>query len=74
MNAKVYRKHMESDVRSYQIKIYRGMSPAKKLQTALDLYWSAWSLKACAIRAQNPTWTEAEIESAVRQTFMNASS
>jgi hypothetical protein len=48
----------------------RGMTPAQKLSAALRLYWSARALKAAAIRAEHPTWSDAEVDAAVRAAFL----
>lgn len=44
-----------------QIKIFKEMSPAKKLDLAADLYYSARDLKTAAIRQQHPEWTEKKL-------------
>lgn len=53
-----------------QSDIISRMTPAQKLDAAQRLYWSARALKAAAFRAQNPDWSEAEVESAVRLAFL----
>lgn len=55
-------------------RILRAMSPAQKLKAAEQLYWSARQLKAAALRAQHPGWSEEEIERAVREAFLYARS
>lgn len=65
---------MNSDARSHQLEIYSDMSPARKLRAALDLYWSARSLKETALRTQHPEWSEEQVRQAVREVFLNASS
>ena len=50
------------------------MSPTQKLRAAERLYWSARQLKAAALRAQHPDWTEEAIQQAVRQIFLYARS
>jgi len=55
-------------------KILRAMSPAQKLRAAERLYYSARQLKAAALRAQYPDWTEEAILQAVRQIFLYARS
>lgn len=54
--------------------ILKAMSPAQKLRAAERLYWSARQLKAAALRAQHPDWTEEAIQRAVRQIFLYARS
>lgn len=54
--------------------VLQAMSPAQKLRAAERLYWSARQLKAAAVRAQHPDWTEEAIQQAVRQIFLYARS
>ena len=55
-------------------RILRAMTPAQKLAAAAHLYHSARRLKAAALRAQHPGWSEAQIQDAVRQIFLRARS
>jgi hypothetical protein len=55
-------------------KILQAMSPAQKLRAAERLYYSARQLKAAALRAEHPDWTEEAIREAVRQIFLYARS
>ena len=57
---------------SYQIRIYRSMSPGQKLHIALRLYYSARELKQAALRRDHPDWTEKEIQEKVREIFLYA--
>ena len=50
------------------------MSPTQKLRAAERLYYSARQLKAAALRAQHPDWTDEAIHEAVRQIFLYARS
>jgi len=50
------------------------MSPAQKLRAAERLYYSAWQLKAAALRAEHPDWTDEAIRQAVREIFLYARS
>ena len=59
----------ENDI---QISILRAMSPEKKLNLAMRLYHSARELKAAWIRQQHREWSEEEVQSAVREAFINA--
>lgn len=54
--------------------ILQAMSPAQKLRAAEQLYWSARQLKAAALRAQHPDWTEDAIRKAIRAIFLYARS
>jgi hypothetical protein len=56
------------------LRILRAMTPAQKLRAAERLYWSARQLKAAALRAEHPDWSEEEIERAVRDAFLYARS
>jgi hypothetical protein len=57
-----------------QIRIWKGMIPAEKLQLASNLYWTAWDAKAAWIRQMNPSFTEEQIEEKVRDIFFYAAS
>jgi len=41
--------------------VLRAISPAQKLRAAERLYHSARQLKAAALRAQHPDWTDEAI-------------
>ena len=53
-----------------ELRIVRAMTPAEKLAAAEQLYWSARALKAAALRAQHPDWSEEEICRKVREIFL----
>jgi hypothetical protein len=55
-------------------KIVQAMSPTQKLRAAERLYFSARELKAAALRAEHPDWTDEAIRQAVRQIFLYARS
>lgn len=55
-----------------QIRIFQALTPAQKLHAAWRLFESAQQLKAAALRAAHPDWTEAEIRAAVREAFLYA--
>lgn len=59
---------MEDEAR----RIIRAMSPAQKLRAAERLYHSARQLKAAALRAQHPDWSDDAIRCAVREVFLRA--
>jgi len=48
------------------------MTPQQKLNVALDLYHSAWNLKAAGLRRQYPAWSEKKIQQKVREIFLYA--
>jgi hypothetical protein len=54
--------------------VVQAMSPAQKLRAAERLYYSARQLKAAALRAEHPDWTDEAIREAVRQIFLYARS
>jgi hypothetical protein len=55
-------------------RVLQAMSPAQKLRAAERLYLSARQLKAAALRAEHPDWTDEAIHEAVRQIFLYARS
>ena len=55
-------------------KVLQAMSPAQKLRAAERLYHSARQLKAAALRAEHPDWTDEAIRQAVRDIFLYARS
>jgi hypothetical protein len=55
-------------------KILQAMTPTQKLRAAERLYWSARQLKAAALRAQHPDWSDEAIRKAVRSIFLYARS
>jgi hypothetical protein len=52
--------------------VVQAMSPTQKLRAAERLYYSARQLKAAALRAQHPDWSEEAIRRAVREIFLYA--
>ncbi len=55
-----------------QKKIFQTMTPEKKLQVALDLYYSAKELKAAGLKQQHPEWSAEKIRQKVREIFLYA--
>lgn len=53
-----------------ELRILRAMTPAQKLAVAERMYWSARALKAAALRAQYPDWSEEDIRRRVREIFL----
>jgi len=51
---------------------FKKMSPEKKLQISLQLYYSAWELKKAAIKSKHPDWKENRIEDEVKKIFLYA--
>lgn len=56
------------------LRIIQAMSPAQKLRAAEQLYHSARQLKAAALRAQHPDWSDETVRRAVREIFLRARS
>jgi hypothetical protein len=57
-----------------QNQILAKMSPGKKLEVAMQLYYSARELKAAGLRADHPDWDEKQVQQAVREAFLYARS
>jgi hypothetical protein len=55
-----------------QKKSFQAMTPEKKLQLALDLYYSAKKLKAAGLQNQHPDWPVDAIRQKIRDIFMYA--
>lgn len=55
-----------------QIEIYRRMTPAQRLEIGMGLITTAREIKRGALRAQHPDWNESQIEGAVRDAFLYA--
>ncbi len=55
-----------------QKKIFQSMTPGKKLELSMSLYFSARKLKAAALRNQNPDWSEEKIDNKVKEIFLYA--
>jgi len=55
-----------------QVEAYRKMSPAEKLRVAFALRRAALELKAAALRAEHPDWSEERINKRVLEVFQRA--
>lgn len=55
-----------------QIAAYRRMTAEEKLAQSMALYWAARELKADALRRRHPEWPEADVQAAVRELFLLA--
>ena len=55
-----------------QKKSYQTMTPEKKLQVAMDLYYSAREIKAAGLKRQHPEWSSEKIDQKVREIFLYA--
>ena len=56
------------------LRTLQAMARAQKLRAAQRLFHSAWQLKAAALRAEHPDWTDEAIQRAVRMIFLYARS
>ncbi len=57
-----------------QNQILAKMLPGKKLEVAMQLYYSARELKAVGVRADHPDWDEKQVQQVVREAFLYARS
>lgn len=64
----------ESKAKERQIGIYRRMTPAQRIETAIQLSVTARKLKAAALRSLHPDWDEKQVLGVVRETFLYARS
>lgn len=64
----------ETKARERQIGIYRRMTPAQRIETAVRLSAAARELKAAALRSLHPDWDEKRVLGVVRETFLYARS
>jgi len=55
-----------------QNQILAKMSPEKKLEVAMQLYYSARELKAAGVKADHPDWDEKQVQQAMREAFLYA--
>jgi hypothetical protein len=53
-----------------QIKKYREMTPAEKLDALAELYASACAIYAAGVRKRHPEYTEEEVQREVRATIL----
>lgn len=54
-----------------EIRILRAMTPEQKLRAAEEMYRAALEIKAAALRAHHPDWSEEKIQREVREIFLN---
>ena len=54
--------------------VLRRMTPEQRLKAFVELYRSARRLKAAALRTFHPAWTEQEVQTALRESFLHARS
>lgn len=51
---------------------FKDFSPQKKLDLAMQLYYSAKELKRSAIKHFNPNWDSEKIEQELKRIFLHA--
>lgn len=56
---------VEGELHPEQIKALRRMTPAERLRVGLNFMEEMRQLKAAALRAQHPTWSEASVARAL---------
>ncbi len=64
---------MQPSPEQIRTQIYVAMTPAEKWTEFCRLRELAWALKKAGLKAQNPDWTDQELEEAVRKIFLYAS-
>ncbi len=64
----------DDDPSPEQIKIYRRMTPGRRLEVAEQMYWSARRMKHAWLRTLHPDWVHTEIEAEVTRIFSHARS
>lgn len=57
-----------------QLEVFRRMTPGQRWRAAHRLYWTLRRHKAAFLRRQHPEWSEAQVEAAVRRSFLHARS
>ena len=55
-----------------QMEILRSLTQASRVRLAARLWAEARTIKAAALRAFHPDWTEEEVQRAVREAFLRA--
>lgn len=65
---------MEPELHPEQIKALRKMTPAQRLAIGLDFIEEMRQLKAAALRAQHPDWTEGQVAGALRDFILHGDS
>ncbi|MEO7413619.1 MAG: hypothetical protein ABIZ81_09695 [Opitutaceae bacterium] len=63
----------ERAAHAHQVAIYRAMSPQQRLQLALRMNRNMRQLMAVGFRDRNPTWTEMQVQRAVADRILYAS-
>jgi capsid portal protein len=53
---------------------FKNFSPEKKLELAMNLYYTARELKRAGLKLQHPDWTDEEIDKKLFEIFLYARS
>ena len=62
----------EAAAEKIQSEIYRRMTPRQKWDEVEKLRRLAWELKSAGVRAMHPEWSPNQVEQAVREIFLYA--
>jgi hypothetical protein len=65
---------MSEELHPEQIKAFRKMTPEQRLRTGLAFLEEMRQLKAAALRAQHPSWTEKQVAQALRDFILHGAS
>jgi len=65
---------MSEDIHPKQIDSLRKMTPAQRLNIALEFMEEMRQLKAAALRSQHPDWNEKQIAHALRKFVLHGAS
>jgi hypothetical protein len=55
-----------------QIRIFKAMSPARKLELVAEFNRAARNLKGQSLKLQHPDWTTEQVAKKVREVFLYA--
>jgi hypothetical protein len=62
-----------SEAESRQIDLYRFMTPLQRWEQAVKLREMAWAIRLACLKKKHPEWSPAELDAAVREFFLTAS-
>jgi hypothetical protein len=65
---------MEEELHPEQIKALKRLTPAQRLRNGLEFMEQIRQLKAAALRARHPDWTESQVAHVLREFVRNGSS
>lgn len=65
---------MEEELHPEQIKALRKMTPVQRLKIGLQFMEEMRQLKAAALRARHPVWTDEQIAEALREFLRHGAS